>query len=198
MAGDSRNPLDEPSVAQQLAEFLLSMRKINAEIGVVDELLPGTHNFFRGVPLIDRDKEVRIALSQLSDSMNTEGATRAWDAILKVAPWENRPVLIHGDLLPANILVQQRRITAIIDFGGMGIGDPACDLIPAWGLFSKSGREIFKRLIEPDQNTWLRGQGWALSIGLIALPYYRQTNPAFARLAECLIHETVRDFQSAT
>lgn len=182
--------LDESSVAVRLAEFVVAMRDVNAS----DELLPGTHNFFRGVALAERDGEVRAAIAQMANIMDTRYAARAWDKLREVSPWPHRPALIHGDLLPANILVEQGRIAAIIDFGGMGAGDPACDLIPAWTLFSRYGREIFRRRAGLDNDTWLRGQGWALSIGLVALPYYRSTNPRFADLAERIIREVLSDY----
>jgi len=184
--------LDEPSAAVQLAEFVVAMREVNAG----DELLPGKHNFFRGAALAERDGQVRTAIAQIANIMDrryTRSATRAWDKLRQVSPWPHRSVLIHGDLLPTNILVEQRRITAIIDFGGIGIGDPACDLIPAWTIFSRRGREIFRRSTGLDNDTWLRGQGWALSIGLVALPYYRSTNPQFADLAQRMIREVLSD-----
>ncbi len=181
--------LDESSAARQLGDFIVAMR----EIDTCDELLPGTHNFFRGTALAKRDEEVRAAIAQLAHFMDTRPAESAWDRLREVPPWPHRPVMIHGDLLSTNILAARGHLTAIIDFGGMGAGDPACDLIPAWGLFSKGTREIFQRHAEVDSDTWLRGKGWALSIGLIALPYYRSTNPQFADLAKRMIGEALSD-----
>lgn len=98
-------------------------------------------------------------------------------------------VWIHGDLLPGNILVRNGRINAIIDFSLVGIGDPACDLIPAWCIFSGTTRDIFRAQLGVDDATWMRGRGWALSIAVIALPYYKHSNPEFVAIAHRMIEE---------
>ena len=185
--------VDEVKTAGQLAELLAAMRRL--PIG--DDLLPGPHNFFRGVALSERDGEVQAALAQLAPLMDVSAASQAWQALRDATPWRHSPVLIHGDLLPANILTSAGQITAVLDFGGMGAGDPACDLIPAWSVLSAAGRAHFRQLIEYDRDAWLRGQGWALSIGLVALPYYRRTLPGFAALAERMIDEVMRDLKAS-
>lgn len=40
---------------------------------------------------------------------------------------------------------------------------------------------------------WVRGRGWALSMAVIALPYYRESNPAFADLARHVMDEVLID-----
>ncbi|MER7151067.1 phosphotransferase [Streptomyces lydicus] len=47
---------------------------------------------------------------------------------------------LHGDLHPANILVDRGRIRAVIDFGDITSGDPATDLSVAWMLFTAEQR----------------------------------------------------------
>jgi aminoglycoside phosphotransferase (APT) family kinase protein len=81
----------------------------------------------------------------------------------------------------------------VIDFAIVGVGDPACDLIPAWGVLGGEARELFRRDVGPDDATWARGRGWALSMGLIALPYYAETNPEFAAVARHVIGEVLAD-----
>lgn len=81
----------------------------------------------------------------------------------------------------------------MIDFAVAGVGDPACDLIPAWSVLGGEARELFRREGGLNDATWARGRGWALSVGLIALPYYRETNPAFATVARHLISEVLRE-----
>lgn len=78
---------------------------------------------------------------------------------------------------------------ALIDFGGLAIGDPACDLQIAWNFLPAQHRPSFRGLMQVDDATWLRERGWALSIALIALPYYQHTNPAFARTARHTLHQ---------
>jgi aminoglycoside phosphotransferase (APT) family kinase protein len=104
-----------------------------------------------------------------------------------------RTVWIHGDLHGANLLVDDGRLSAVIDFGCLCAGDPAGDLIAAWMYFGSTGRDAFRAALEVDDATWERGRGWALSIGLIALPYYRETNPVFAGIADRAITEALAD-----
>jgi aminoglycoside phosphotransferase (APT) family kinase protein len=92
------------------------------------------------------------------------------------------------------VLVDGRgRLSAVIDFGCMVVGDPACDVMAAWTLFSAEGREAFHSAIAVDEATWARGRGWALSFALIALPYYMHTNPVFVRDARHVIREVLAD-----
>ncbi|MDA1056868.1 MAG: phosphotransferase, partial [Proteobacteria bacterium] len=85
------------------------------------------------------------------------------------------------------------KLHAVIDFGLMGIGDPACDLIPAWCLFDFRSRAVFKEVLGIDENTWARGKGWALSIALIIMPYYKDTNPVLMSVARRIIEEITHD-----
>ena len=131
--------------------------------------------------------------SRLSATRSTPGgASAAWSAALRAPAWQGAPVWIHGDLHGANLLVDGGRLTAVIDFGCLCKGDPAGDLIAAWMCFA-AGRDAFRAAIAVDDATWERGRGWALSIGLIALPYYRETNPVFAGIADRAITEALAD-----
>jgi len=85
-------------------------------------------------------------------------------------------------------------ISAVIDFSDVGMGDPACDLIIAWSLFKPHSRKIFREnLINIDDDTWQRGRGWALSIALIKLPYYKHTNPVLTSLARRMIENVLKE-----
>jgi aminoglycoside phosphotransferase (APT) family kinase protein len=145
------------------------------------------------VPLFTRDAHTRAAIVDLSGMLDTDAVTAAWDAALQAPAWDGPPVWTHGDLLPGNLLVHLGRISAVIDFEGLGVGDPACDLIVAWSLLSTHTREIFRAALPVDDAAWARGRGWALSIGLIALPYYQSTNPVFAATARQMIAEVLAD-----
>ncbi len=100
---------------------------------------------------------------------------------------------VHGDLQPGNLLVERGRLSAVIDFGCLGTGDPACDMMPAWTLLSADARGVFRGAVGVDDATWARGRGWALSFGLIALPYYKRTNPVLAGIARRAIDEVLAD-----
>ncbi len=149
----------------------------------------------RGAPLIVQDEEARAALVALRGMIDTNAATAAWEAALRTPAWSGPPVWIHGDLLPGNLLFQSGRLTGVIDWGGLGVGDPACDMLIAWALLAVEARNVFRAELGVDDATWARGRGWALSVGLIALPYYKDTNPALADTARHLICEVLADHQ---
>jgi aminoglycoside phosphotransferase (APT) family kinase protein len=138
-----------------------------------------------------RDSATRAAIFELSGTVDVAAATAAWDEALKASAWNGTPVWIHGDMQSGNLLAQDGRLSAVIDFGCLGVGDPACDLMVAWNLFSADARDIFRVELEADSATWARGRGWALSVGLIALPYYRTTNPALARISRFAIEQVL-------
>ena len=170
---------DPRQAATDLAQFITALQQIEASDGPA----PGEHNFFRGVPLAMRDQQTREAITALQDMIDVGEATAAWDAAIETPAWNGQPVWLHGDLHAGNLLVQQGRLSAVIDFGGLGVGDPACDVMAAWTLLSAESRAIFRELLQVDGATWSRGRGWALSFGLIALPYYQTTNPVLAGIA---------------
>lgn len=150
----------------------------------------------RGVPLNTPalDLETRQATSQLQDEVDVDRVTELWNKLSQIRYWDNDPVWIHGDLLPGNILIQNQRLSAVIDFSDVGLGDPATDLIPAWCLFSARSRAIFKQHLKTlDENTWQRGKGRALSMALIILPYYKNTNKVLADIARKMIAQILED-----
>ena len=116
-----------------------------------------------------------------------------WDTALQAPAWEREPVWFHGDMLPGNLLFRQRRLHAVIDFGALAAGDPACDLMIAWGLFTGDSRVAFRRALGVDDATWERGRGFALSQAVIFIPYYRDTNPVGVAYAQHTIAELLAD-----
>src|SRR5918997_1595383 len=92
---------------------------------------PGRHNFFRGGPLTVYDAETQQAVDALDGRIDTEAALAAWEAALG-AEWGGPPVWLHGDVAAGNLLGEEGRLGAVIDFGCLGVGDPACDLAIAW------------------------------------------------------------------
>jgi aminoglycoside phosphotransferase (APT) family kinase protein len=175
--------------AVKLAQFVSALHRIDASGGPG----AGPHNFGRGVPLAERDGAVRAAIAALDGVIDTDVAASAWDAALRAPVWSKPPVWVHGDLQSGNLLAQGGQLRGVIDFGGLGVGDPACDLIVAWNLLSGESRDAFRTALAVDDATWARGRGWALSIGLIALPYYLHTSPAMVSYARHTIAEALAE-----
>lgn len=165
--------LDKIQLARDLAHFVKALRRARTE----NAPAPGGHNFGRGVPLAARNAMVDQALTDLGDRVDIAAAQYAWQDALDAPEYSEPPVWVHGDLQDGNLLVEDGRLSAVIDFGGAAIGDPAVDLLPAWNLFDASAREIYRAELNTDDAMWARGKGWALSMALIALPYYWTTNP---------------------
>jgi aminoglycoside phosphotransferase (APT) family kinase protein len=180
---DGHNPSTRRQAAQlptRLAAFLSALHGIDATDGP-----PAS----RGVPLIERDGYTRDAIASLAAVLDTDAATTAWERALQAPPWPGPPVWVHGDLSPGNLLIAHGRLSAVIDFGCLGIGDPACDLIVAWNLLPTPSRSAFRAALDVDDDTWERGRGWALSIALGQLSYYAQTNAALAANARHVLRE---------
>jgi aminoglycoside phosphotransferase (APT) family kinase protein len=176
-------------LADDLAGLVEALRRID---------LPDGPTSRRGRPLGEvQDEQAREALLRLDGRIDVAAATAAWDAALAAPPWTGAPVWVQGDLLPGNLLVRDGRLTGVLDWGSVGVGDPACDLVAAWGALPAAAREAFRERLGVDDATWARGRGWALSIGLIALPYYEETNPTFAATARLLIGEVLADHARA-
>jgi aminoglycoside phosphotransferase (APT) family kinase protein len=192
-SAQSRHPVDLAQAARDLAGFIVALQRLD----VVGWSPPGPPDSPRGVPLSTRDAPTRAAIAELSGRLDTGAVSAAWEAALQEPAWHGPPVWTHGDLLPGNLLVHKDRISAVLDFGCLGVGDPACDLIVAWALLSAQTREIFRAALSVDEATWGRGRGWALSIGLIALPYYQHTTPVFAATARRMIAEAIADHEHA-
>lgn len=180
----SENMLDYHQAAIDLGHFVSSMQKINPING------PKCR---RGQPLSTRDQETREAIILLQDTYDTSLLTDLWESALATPKWSGDPVWIHGDLHAGNLLAKNGRITAVVDFGLTGIGDPACDLMVAWTLLNTETRETFRSIVQPDAATWARGRGWALHLGIVGYPYYRVTNPVFAAIAKRAINEVLSD-----
>ncbi|MDP1617600.1 aminoglycoside phosphotransferase family protein [Phenylobacterium sp.] len=156
--------LDHEALAQDLANFLLALHAIDASDGPA----AGAHNFHRGGDPAVYDGQTRAAVETLGDQIDGAAALALWDAALATR-WDRLQVWIHGDVAPGNLLVRDGRLAAVIDFGTCGVGDPACDLAFAWTFLSEAAREIFRQRLGLDDDTWLRGQAWALWKALIVV-----------------------------
>jgi aminoglycoside phosphotransferase (APT) family kinase protein len=156
---------DPVGFARDLARFLVALWGVDPTGGPA----AGAHSFHRGGALAVYDDETSAALETLGTRIDRAAATRMWDDAL-AAERTGAPVWFHGDVAEGNLLVDDvGRLSAVIDFGTSGVGDPACDLVIAWTLFDGSSRAAFVEDVGQDAATWARARGWALWKALITL-----------------------------
>lgn len=185
--------ISDPCLAAiELAQFITALQRIDTTGGP----RAGDHNL-RGQPLATRDTSTRSALAALHGMIDTDAATAVWEAALQAPEWNRAPVWFHGDLLPGNVLFEQGRLSGVIDFSGLGVGDPACDMMIAWGLFSGESRNVFRAALAVDEATWARGRGHALSQAAIFIPYYMGTNPLGVGYAKHMINAVIAEHHAA-
>jgi aminoglycoside phosphotransferase (APT) family kinase protein len=175
---------DQHQAARDLAAFVAAMRHIR---------FVGAPRSRRDRPLRLRDDEARTAIAALGPAFDQPAVTAAWERALAAPAWAGEPVWTHGDLLPPNLLVRDGRLSAVIDFGNVGVGDPALDVLPAWSVFGDAGRRTFRVALDVDEPTWVRARGLALHQALLIIPYYVETNPAFVAMATRTIDHVLED-----
>ena len=175
--------------ATTLADFLVALQQIDPTGGPP----PGPHNFFRGGSLKVYDAETRQALDALDGQIDTRAAREVWGSALDAA-WHDPPVWFHGDVAWGNLLVEEGRLRAVIDFGTSGVGDPSCDLAISWTLFGGESREAFRAVLQPDDATWARGRGWTLWKALITLAWSADSDSQEPREARRVIDEVLADY----
>jgi aminoglycoside phosphotransferase (APT) family kinase protein len=180
---------DAEALATDLALLVHTLQRLDVD---------GGHPAARGSSLARFDAATRSALAELEGVIDTKTTTTAWEQALEALEWGGAPVWMHGDLMPANLLVRDGRLAAVIDWEGFGVGDPAVDLMVAWNLLTAETRSSFRATIDVDDATWIRGRGWALWTGLVALPYYCETNPVLADNARYRIEEVLTDFRASS
>ncbi len=123
-------------------------------------------NPVRGIPLADRAPAFDRDLTALGQSVDQSAIRRRWEVLVDTPGWSSPPVWVHGDVHPLNLLVDDGRLSAVIDFGDLTAGDPASDLAVAWMLFSAPVRDELRAAAGVDDATWRRALGWALCLGV--------------------------------
>jgi aminoglycoside phosphotransferase (APT) family kinase protein len=135
---------------------------------------------------------VRRSVAQLGNRIDGDAVLRSWDESLSAPEWDRPDVWVHGDLQPGNLLVAGGRLSAVIDFGGLNLGDPACDLQPAWNMFTGDSRQRFRAELRADDASWLRSRGWALQ-AVAGINYYWDTSPRIVRQCSRVLAQVLAD-----
>ncbi len=182
----------EREFAAELSGFLSALHLIETEGGPP----PGAHNFFRGGSLATYDDQTRQALAALRGPFDPKEVTAIWDEAL-ASEWTRSPVWVHGDFAAGNLLISGGRLSGVIDFGTLGVGDPACDLAIAWTTLSDKGRHVFRSALPLDAATWARGRGWTAWKALILLTRLVDGNPRDVRSAAGVLAAIVADHRRA-
>ncbi|HEY1179390.1 MAG TPA: aminoglycoside phosphotransferase family protein [Phytomonospora sp.] len=175
---------DRTALARDLGAFLVALRKVPAEGGPA----AGRHSFFRGAHPGVYAGEVYEALAALD--VDAAACREIWDAAT-ASEWTHEPVWFHGDVAVGNLLSLDGRLSAVIDFGTCGVGDPACDLVMAWTHFEGEERAVFRDAAGLDDDTWRRARGWALWKALIVMAF--DADPAQRADADRVLAQVLAD-----
>jgi aminoglycoside phosphotransferase (APT) family kinase protein len=186
----TENIRDLNAFAATLGMFLTVLQSVDAKNGPP----AGSHSCFRGRPLGTYDTETRRAIHVLQDEVDARLATTVWETALN-ATWHGPEVWFHGDVAVNNLLMQDGHLSAVIDFGCSGVGDPAYDTVMAWTLFSGESRQVFRAALPVDEATWVRGRGWALWKALITVAECNNPSSAKASEAKRIITEILEDHE---
>ncbi|GAB6433446.1 aminoglycoside phosphotransferase family protein [Bacillus luti] len=184
------NVRDLNEFAADLGSFLVALQSVDASNGPI----AGAHNFYRGGLISVYDKEARDAIENNKDVFDETVLKHLWDLALQ-STWKRNPVWVHGDVAPGNLLVKDGKLSAVIDFGILGVGDPACDAAMAWTFFDQNGRNIFKEILRMDEETWNRARGWALWKALITYDANKISNKIVAEESYHVIQVIVDDYK---
>ncbi len=177
--------------ATSLAQFLIALERIDATDGPP----PGPHSFYRGGSLTTYDSETRKAIAILKGRIDVNTTIEVWEKALQIS-WQGVPVWVHGDISTGNLLVKEGRLSAVIDFGQLAVGDPACDLAITWTFFRGESRKLFRALLPFDAGTWARGRAWTLWKALIVAAGLTKTNAAEGASCFRIIDELLLDHRN--
>ena len=176
---------DERAAARSLAGMVRELAALDPTVG------PSAGR----APLRSLDAATRAALERADGAFDAGAALACWDRALDAPAWDGVPTWIHGDLMRPNLLLRGGRLVAAIDFGGTGAGDAAMDGVAAWSVFGRSGRAAFRAALERDPRfdagTWDRARGYALHQAALIVPYYANSNPAFAAEGARIVGEVL-------
>lgn len=181
-------PADMAALARDLAAFETTLNGLDTTGGPA----AGPHSFWRGGPLSTYDAQTREAIARLDGRADAGACTALWDEAVASA-WTRPPVWVHGDIAAGNLLLRDGRLSAVIDFGCLSVGDPACDLAIAWTVFTGEARAAFRAALPLDRETWARGRGWTLWKALILVTGASRGHPRDVANAGRVLSEVLAD-----
>lgn len=177
-----QTPIDPArrELALDLADVITALRGVDVP---GDARADPVLRWYRAEPLATRDVDTRRGIEACRTipglDLDLDAALQVWEQAMALPGVDESAATrwCHGDLLPENLLVRAGRLAAVLDFGGLCVGDPTVDLIAAWGVLDAPARDAFRRSLDVDEPSWLRGRAWALSLAVLTFPYYWRTMP---------------------
>jgi aminoglycoside phosphotransferase (APT) family kinase protein len=170
------------TVPVESIDAIRAARDVAAVVASLQRVDPKGAPAGRGVPLADLDSHFHRWFARFPGDRLVEAE---WSRALAADPWQGPPVWHHGDLDARNWVVRDGRISGVIDWGSMGVGDPACDVMVAWKFHSQAARDAFREALPVDDSTWERARGWAVYQAVAALAYYTpENNPSLFHEAQ--------------
>lgn len=136
--------------------FLTALSEISNPAGPA----PGPHNGFRGGPFAARDRWVRPVILEGPHPFDRNELLEFWQYAIELEAPSAGHRWLHGDLTPFNLLAEAGQITAVIDWGALAVGDPACDLMIAWNFDEPARTALRDQLAVDDSDLGARaGRG---------------------------------------
>lgn len=168
--------------ASDVADFVLAVRAIP----VRGRRFRG---YGRGGDLQVHDEWMETCFKESEGLLDVRHLRRLWREMREL-PRVGADTMTHGDVLPSNLLVENRRLAGVLDVGGLGPADPALDLMGAWGLFDDERQHVLRDALNCSDLEWARGQAWALQQAMGVVWYYARSNPTMSdlgrRALECI------------
>ncbi len=192
-------PRPRDLLARDLAAVVQGLRELEVPPEARDD---EALHWYRGEPLTAIDEDIRAYAEQCRSipelGLDVDAVLRVWNEAVAAAAQRPPPEAhwLHGDLLAENLLVRDDRLAAVLDFGGLGVGDPAVDLIAAWEILDAEGRDVFRTEAGIDDRTWVLGRAWALAVSVMTFPYYWRTMPERCAGRLALAREVLKDAES--
>jgi aminoglycoside phosphotransferase (APT) family kinase protein len=183
------DPGESVAFARDLAEFIHGVRAIDT----CGRAFSGKG---RGGDLRSHDVWMETCFERSEQLLDVPQLRRTW-AIMRVLPRSARDVMTHGDLIPGNVLVFNRRLAGVIDVGGMGPADPALDLMGAWHLLEAGPRQVLRADLKCDDLEWERGKAWAFEQSMGAVWYYIKSNPVMSLMGQRTLQRIMADISSS-
>ena len=146
----------------------------------------------RGGDLHAHDAWMAECFERSEDLLDVPRLRALWSGFRRL-PHVSADVVVHGDLVPGNVLVAAGRLAGVLDVGGLAPADPALDLVVGWHLFEDPEREGFRAAVGSDELAWVRSQAWAFQQAMGLVRYYEVTNPRTSALGRSTLARIMAD-----